>query len=365
MEIKTASVIGLGLIGGSLAKALRRVGSVNIVIGVDPDRQSLETALSEGVLDRASTSIDENIYDSDIVFICTPIDKIVDSIQKVIKAVKPGCIITDTGSIKGTLVRRIEKIDGQLNFIGGHPMCGSEKYGYEASKIHLFENAYYILTPCDKTTDEIIKIMEKIIIEIGGIPVIIDNRKHDIITGTISHVPHIISAALVNLVEELDCKEGYMQKLVAGGFKDITRISSSKPEMWQTIVLNNKEHIKQILDLFLERVRQFNYLLESDNAGEIFSFFNSAKKFRDTFTSSKVGLITPFNDISIDIEDKPGELGKLTTLLGENGINIKNINISNSREYDHGCLKITFSDIESVDKAYNLLKSHGYKVYKI
>ena len=365
MEIRAATIIGLGLIGGSLAKVLRRVSSIDNIIGIDTDEKSLEAALTEGVLDRAYLKVDKNIFDSDIVFICTPISKIEKCIEEVAQFVKPECIITDTGSIKGKITEIIESMPGQFNFVGGHPMCGSEKSGYEASRSHLFENAYYILTPCKKTSNDIIDTMEKIIIEIGGIPVIIDNRKHDAITGAISHVPHIISAALVNLVKEMDYQEGYMGKLAAGGFKDITRISSSKPEMWQNIVLSNKDQIKNILARFSEKIKQFDAWLEQDMSEEILDFFDSAKIYRDTFTSTNVGLIAPFYELSLDIKDKPGEIGKLTTLLGENNINIKNINISNSREYDHGCLRITFSDIDSVDRAYSLLKSCGFTVYRI
>ncbi len=365
MEAKTATVIGLGMIGGSLAKALRRTSCIKAVIGIDTCRETLDTALFEGVLDRAYTDIDVHITDSDIVFVCTPIDRIPELVEKVSKKVKQNCVITDTGSIKGSLISRVENIPGDFTFIGGHPMCGSEKSGYEASKGHLFENAYYILTPCAKTVKPALDLMEKIIIEIGGIPVIIEDEEHDIITGAISHVPHVISAALVNLVSQLDCSKGYMKKLAAGGFKDITRISSSSPDMWQNIVLNNKYHVKNILNKFVGQVEQLLGWLDGGKQEEILDFFKSAKEYRDRFTTKNVGLITPFYDISVDIEDKPGEIGKLATLLGGNHINIKNINVANSREYGQGCLIVTFSDSKSVDEACDVLNQNGYTVYRM
>ena len=364
MEIKSVTIIGLGVIGGSLAKALRRIDEIEEITGIDTNEDSLDKALAEGVLDRAFTIIDKNIHNSDLVFVCTPINRIIDYIEKLINIVKPSCIITDTGSIKGELVQTIESSTGQINFIGGHPMCGSEKSGYEASRRHLFENAYYILTPTNKTLDKTIEFMEKIIIAIGGIPVIINSKMHDTVTGAISHVPHVISAALVNLVQEMDYKEKYMQKLAAGGFKDITRIASAKPEMWQNIAISNKDQIKNILRHFSEKVNQFIILLDNNNSQDIYDFFDSAKRYRDSFTSRNVGLIAPFYDLSVDIEDKPGEIGKLATLLGQNEVNIKNINVSNSREFEHGCLKITFSDLDNLDRAYKLLKSYGYTVQK-
>lgn len=365
MEFKSVAVIGMGLIGGSLAKALRRLKNINTIIGIDTDEETLGIALDEGVIDEAYTGISDGIADSDMVFICTPLDKIVDSVYSLIKVVKPECIITDTGSIKSRIIKNIEDIPANFNFIGGHPMCGTEKSGYKASKAHLFENAYYILTPCSKTLGQSVDVMEKILIEIGAIPVIIEDRKHDILTGAISHVPHIISAALVNIVKEMDSEEKHMQKLAAGGFKDITRISSSNPDMWKSVVLNNKEHIREILKKFSQLIEQFMSYLDSEDKDRILGYFDSARNYRDLFNEGNVGLIAPFYDITVDMEDRPGEIGRLAMLLGENSINIKNINIINSREHDNGCLRITFPDIDSVDKACSLLKENGYRAYKI
>lgn len=364
MAIKTVTIIGMGLIGGSMAKALRRVDSIKSIIGIDTDMESLNTALSDGVLDKAYTCIDKNINSSDIVFICTPTNKTADCLKEVIKVVNTNCIITDTGSIKSCIIHQVENINGQFEFIGGHPMCGSEKSGYTASKGHLFENAYYILTPCAKTSDNAVNIMQKIINQVGGLPIVLNSKEHDNITGAISHTPHIISAALVNMIKELDSEEGYMRKLAAGGFKDITRISSSKPDMWENIVINNKTYIRSILKKFLEKINHIISWLDTSSVKEIHEFFYSAKEYRDTFASNNGGLIAPFYDMMVDIEDKPGEIGKLTTLLGTNYINIININVLNSREDDHGCLKITFSSKDSLDRAYNLLKLNGYTAYK-
>jgi prephenate dehydrogenase len=364
MGIKTVGVIGLGLIGGSLAKALRRVKGIKEIIGVDNNDKVLEIALKEGVLNKASLNIDESLKEADVVFICSPVSTIIDCINMLSKVVKPGCILTDTGSIKNQIINYVESIHDDIDFIGGHPMCGSEKYGYQASKAHLFENAYHILTPCSKTAEETTAKMEKIFIEIGAIPVIIDSRKHDVITGAISHVPHVISAILVNLIKDMDYQEGFMKTLAAGGFKDITRISSSKPEMWQSVVLRNKNNVLRILDEFSEKVNEFRNYLKDNSKEDIHRVFSSAKEYRDGFTSGSVGLIAPFHDLTVDIEDKPGEIARITTLLSQDGINIKNINIFNNREHEAGCMKITLSSMDGIEKAYNILNTSGYMVYR-
>jgi len=365
MEAKTVAIVGMGLIGGSLAKAIRKIPWIKTIIGIDTDENVLNLALKQGVLDRVSKDIDSSISDSDIVFVCTPVEKIIKCVKKLNDFIKKDCIVTDTGSIKGNIVFEIEKLNGDFVFVGGHPMCGSEKAGFEVSRGHLFENAYYILTPSEHSKETAVKVLEEIIIEIGAIPVIIDNRKHDLVTGAISHFPHVVSAAIVNTVNKLDGKENYMRTLAAGGFKDITRISSSNPEMWKNIVIKNKDNIYEILDSFVGLIKEFKDCLLRNDQDSVYKYFESAKEYRDTFSSENIGLIKPLNDITVDVKDRPGEIGRIATLLGDSNINIKNINVSNSRENEQGCLRISLSDIEGTEKACKVLKDYEYKVYRI
>ncbi|OPZ95769.1 MAG: prephenate dehydrogenase [Bacteroidetes bacterium ADurb.Bin408] len=244
-------------------------------------------------------------------------------------------------------------------------MTGTEKAGYEAGFAHLFENAYYILTPCKSTTDYALDRMFGIINAIGGIPCVLGAEEHDRITGTISHVPHIIASALVNLVRESDTHDGKMQMLAAGGFKDITRIASSSPEMWESIILSNKPHVDAILNEYVKIIERFRNSVTCDDSREIYNFFESAGKFRNSIPSNRKGLLCPVYEIVVDVVDKPGIIAKIATIIGDNNINIKNINVSNSREFEQGCLRITLPDVESMNLAYDLLHRHEYKVYKI
>jgi prephenate dehydrogenase len=182
--------------------------------------------------------------------------------------------------------------------------------------------------------------------------------------GSISHVPHIVASALVNIVKALDTKDGKMLMLAAGGFKDITRIASSNPEMWENIISSNKDHITDILDLYIGTLTDLKTHINSGDSSDIYNFFNTARNYRNLFSSSRTGLINPINELVVDVIDKPGIIGEIATILGEHKINIKNISVSNSREFENGCLKISLQDPESVEKAFALLNEAGYTAYK-
>lgn len=361
---KKVGIIGLGLIGGSLARALHERLGITRIVAVNRTREPLEQALADRMISQGFSDLDSELLDCDIIFICTPVKRALGYIDALTGRVKSGCIITDVGSTKAEIVSYVNQLDNPPCFIGGHPMAGAEKTGYSASFAHLFENAYYILTPSKGSTEDCINIMTELVRKIGAIPITLDAGQHDRITGSISHVPHIIASALVNMVRELDTADGKMQTLAAGGFKDITRIASSSPEMWENIVLSNRQPVCDILDTYIQLLQKYKGFIEEENSQEVYDFFHTSKVFRDTFSNVKKGLIQPIYDIIVDVVDKPGIIGEIATLLGCNGINIKNINVSNNREFEQGCLRITLPDAESIDCALSLLIEKGYKACK-
>jgi len=364
MENKKVSIIGLGLIGGSLAKALHERLGITDITAVNRSVESINQAVKDRCISRGFSEINEYVLDSDIIFICTPVKNTLAYLNMLAGNVKPGCIITDVGSTKGEIIKFVNSMPSPPCFIGGHPMAGTEKTGYSAGFSHLFENAYYILTPAKSATSAAVECLEELIKGIGGIPVILDAEEHDKITGSVSHVPHVIASALVNMVKNSDSPDCKMQMLAAGGFKDITRIASSSPEIWESIVLSNKEKIGEILDDFIEMLHSFKDLMESGNSSQIYEFFEQARAYRSLFPSVSKGLLVPVFEIIVDVVDKPGIIGRIASILGNNNINIKNINVSNSREFEQGCLIITLPDAESANIAFDLLGNSGYKVYK-
>lgn len=364
LEDLKVSIIGLGLIGGSLARALRERMGIKDITAVNRSTSTIEEALIDKSINRGFNELNEYVYSSDIIFVCTPVKRTIEFIEALSRKVRKECIITDVGSTKGELARYVNSMSNPPRYIGGHPMAGTEKTGYASGFAHLFENAYYVLTPCRNAPQQAVDIMQKIVKGIGAIPVVMDADEHDRVTGGISHVPHVIASALVNMVKELDTSNGSMQMLAAGGFRDITRIASSSPEMWENIVLSNKQQIRKLLEYFENILEKFKQSMEEEDSKVILDFFGRAKDFRDSMSATKKGLITPIYEIIIDVVDKPGIIGEIATILGGNNINIKNINVTNNREFEQGCLKITLSDSESVNIAFDLLAGKGYKIYR-
>jgi len=358
------SIIGLGLIGGSLAKALRRKYPDLLIAGFDKNSEYTAKALSDSVINIAPANIEDAVKDSDIIFLCTPVGTITQILMNIGIHAKDGAIITDTGSTKQNIVETADfSMPAGVHFIGGHPMTGTEHSGYHSSIPHLFENAYYILTPQANTPKSKLDALKMLLFSIGAIPIVMDAQSHDYIVGGISHLPHVIASSLVNVVDNMQDPNEYKLKLAAGGFRDITRIASSDPNMWRDISLSNKKHLQNLIASVIDGLKEFNACLEDDSTENILSFFKDAKEYRDKFKNTH--FATTYHELYVDIEDRPGHVGKVTTLLGTHDINIKNLRIINNREDEPGgCLVISLSDPDSVKESKSLLSANGFKCYE-
>ena len=356
--------IGLGLIGGSIAKAIRQYYPDYEIIAFDKNKESLALATQESVIDVAATTIDDNFYHCDYIFLCTPVSFNTAYLKQVKKYLDDNCILTDVGSVKTNIHKEVEALGIEKYFIGGHPMAGSEKSGFFNSKAMLIENAYYILTPTSKVPQEKLKQYETFVKELRSIPVILDYNEHDYVTGTISHLPHIIASTLVNFVKDSDTRDELMKNLAAGGFKDITRIASSSPTMWQHILLKNKENVSHILDEYIKSLEKAKELIDTEDAQEIYHMFDSSKNYRNSIPGASSGPIKKAYAIYCDIIDEAGGIAAIATILASNGISIKNIGIVHNREFEEGVLRIEFYDEAASKKASELLQKFRYIVYE-
>ena len=365
MDSVKIGFIGLGLIGGSIAKAIRKNYPDHEIIAFDKSRETLALAVQDNTIDTACASIDEHFGSCSYIFLCAPVACNSAYLAQLKTIINENCILTDVGSVKTSIHEEIIALDMEENFIGGHPMAGSEKSGFSNAKAHLIENAYYILTPSAGVPEEKVATYRAFVESLKALPVILDYREHDSITGTISHLPHIIASTLVNFVHDTDTKDGLMKSLAAGGFKDITRIASSSPVMWQQICLKNRDNISRILGNYIQALEQAKDLVDHSDEEALYSMFENSRDYRDSMPNSSAGPIKKQFAVYCDIIDEAGGIATIATILASNLINIKNIGIIHNREFEEGVLRIEFYDGDSSAKAAELLKKYRYVIYEV
>lgn len=356
--------IGLGLIGGSIAKAVRQYFPDYEIVAFDKNKETLALATQESVIDVAATTIDDNFRNCRYLFLCAPVSYNTAYLRQIREYLHDDCILTDVGSVKTNIHKEVEALGIERYFIGGHPMAGSEKSGYINSRAMLIENAYFVLTPTNKVSAKKIARYEKFVQDLHAIPVLLDHQEHDYVTGTISHLPHIIASSLVNFVRDTDTRDELMKNLAAGGFKDITRIASSSPTMWQHICLKNKENISRILDSYIQFLSRARKLIDQEDEQGIYRMFDTARNYRNAIPSSSAGPIKKAYEVYCDIIDEAGGIAAIATILASNNLNLKNIGIVNNREFEEGVLRIEFYDESSSKRAAKLLQKFRYIVYE-
>lgn len=364
MKLHTFGFIGLGLIGGSLAKALKRAQPDCRIMAYTRTAQTVQTPFAAHVIDIICTAPgDPRFGDCDCIFLCTPVGSNIAALTALKDVVRTDCILTDVGSVKTDIHLAAKKLGLDGRFIGGHPMTGSEKSGFAYSVPHLFENSYYIITPSEGTPPEQVDGYRALAASIGAIPLVLSYREHDFITAAISHLPHVIAAALVNTVHDLDSREELMKMLAAGGFKDITRIASSSPEMWEHICIANHDNISEVMDTFLQQMEEARKDMAAQNGAAIYQIFEKSRDYRDSFSAASLGPIKKTYRIFCDIVDESGAIATVATTLAVNGISIKNIGIVHNREFEEGALQIEFYEEEPSLHAADLLRQHRYQVW--
>ncbi|WP_284640205.1 prephenate dehydrogenase [Paenibacillus silviterrae] len=351
------AIFGVGLIGGSLALCFKGKPGVTVV-GHSNNPASVEKYMKRGVVDYATTSLEEAAADADFLFVCVPVGNLEEYLLKLTRLpLKPGCIITDVGSTKASVAAYAAGLElRDVHFIGGHPMAGKEKSGVEAATSLLFENAFYVLTPEANTPAEAYDRLVELLSWTKAHIVKLDAKSHDTIVGAISHLPHVIAVALVNQIANYNRSNDLYQLLAAGGFRDITRIASSDPIIWRDILINNKDVMLKLLSDWNLEIARFIELIQTENGEAIQEEFRLAGSFRNNLPERRKGVIHSFYDIYVDVPDHPGVIGQITMLLGNHKVNLSNIQIIESREDVPGVLRLSFGEEEHMDKALELLK---------
>lgn len=364
MSFEKVGFIGLGLIGGSIAKTIKKKYPDTTLIATARHADTIQEAHDFGTIENDTLLPLSDFADCDYIFLCTPVQQNLIYLKKLKSVIKPSCIITDVGSVKSDIHKAVTALGMEANFIGGHPMCGSEKTGFFNATEYLLENAYYIITPTAKTTPAQLEEFHALVKSLGSVPMILDYEKHDFATAAISHLPHIIASSLVNLVSDLDDEQETMRTIAAGGFKDITRIASSSPVMWQNICLSNQEQILKLLDNYIHTLEVMRTNIADADSPALLDAFTAAKDYRDSITITAKGALKNVYELYLDLIDETGGIATVATILASNNLSIKNIGIIHNREFEGGVLRLEMYDGESLALAVALLKKHHYTIYE-
>ena len=206
--------------------------------------------------------------------------------------------------------------------------------------------------------------MAEFVKALKSVPLVMSTEEHDLSTAAVSHVPHIIASSLVRLLAKTDGPEEHMKAIAAGGFRDITRIASSDPALWETIFLENRDEILRLLPSFEEEVEGYRKALKARDGEALKALFSESKEFRDSIEIRRSGAVTPVFEFNIDIKDETGAIAKISTLLAEHSISLKNIGVVHNREFEAGVLHVEFYDGNAMDAAAALLPAHGYTLHR-
>ena len=280
-KFEEITIIGPGLIGGSIGLNFKQKKLAERIIGIDTSKHNLIDALERGVIDDYKLKIDDTISKSEIIFICTPVSSINNILDKIVPFISKKNIVTDTGSVKNIFKKAtIKRINEVSNFLPGHPVAGTEHSGAKNSLINLFDGKWCILTPLNQNKSAR-KIISDIWKSLGMKIAIMTTDEHDKIMSITSHLPHLIAFTIVNTAFELDIKK--KKELInfsAGGFRDFTRIGSSDSNMWSDIFMENKKYIISTLDNFIHDLQKFRELIKNNEKEKIFEILKRTKIIR-------------------------------------------------------------------------------------
>ena len=343
---RRGQIVGTGLIGGSVALALRSAGWH--VTGTDIDAQTAERAKKLGVID--ATGIDQ---EAELTFVAVPASSLEVEIEKALKETKG--MVTDTGSVKTGGARNIN----DPRFVPGHPMAGSEQDGIEGADERIFDGAVWVLTPTEGTEDLGLRELQTVLSSMGCDVVTMTPERHDALVAIVSHVPHLTAASLMCLADDRALDDAPLLRLAAGGFRDMTRIAAGHPDIWLDICEENRDAIVTVLDEFADRISHIrDVVAESDRDG-LTDLLSQARRARTNLPSRYVRP-QDLLEIRIPIPDRKGQIANITMLAADCDVNVADIEVAHSTEGAQGVLVLVIARAE-VQRFLAVLAGQGYK----
>ena len=360
MGFQKIAILGLGLIGGSLAAAFKRKKIGAEIVGID-QTAIVEKALGKGLIDvgHEIASFRRGVRDADLVILSIPVRVILQVLPEIGAQVQDGTIITDVGSTKQEIVNKaLGCLPEGVFFVGGHPMTGSEKNGLDHADPLLFENAVYVLTENDRVPSQSLSRLTGLIESIGAKIIFLTPELHDRIAATVSHLPQLLALTLMKYASEMNEENRAYLKLAAGGFRDMTRIASSPYSMWADIFQTNEKNVVEAIDSFIEQLEISKRLLLDR---ELEPTFEKAAHSRLAVPKDTRGFLKRHYDLSVVVEDKPGVIGAIANIMAARDLNIKDIEVLKVREGDSGTLRLALESEADRAVAHALLNESGFQ----
>ncbi len=353
-------IAGVGLIGGSVALGLKQRFLAKEVIGYDSNPINLNTALGLGVVDSARLEPGDWLKETDVLVLAVPVGGLATLAAQLMPFVGPRTIVTDVGSVKAGLSDSLALLpaNARRRFVPGHPMAGSEKGGVEHASAALLENAIWVLTPTPDTDSDAIESITQMVAGLGAKPIQLDPRSHDRLVAMVSHLPYLSALALTRSLARHEDRDG-LAILAAGGFRDLTRVASGDPRMSRDMVVENKQALREALSRYRAELESLEAMLFSPEM--LLDAATEGKRMRDSLPVVRRTLFPALHELVIAIPDKPGQLARITSLLGEANINITDIEVLTVREQG-GALRLGFRLSDEALAAKPVLEAAGYEV---
>jgi prephenate dehydrogenase len=345
-----AAVIGTGLIGGSIGLALRARGWHVTGHDADPDRAA--QALAAGAIDAVGFD-----PDAQVTFVATPVDAVAKEVAAVLGQVglRADAVVTDVAGVKGPVVASV----GDPRFVGGHPMAGSEQVGLDGADGELFVGATWVLTPTATTDPGSYARLQAVVVSLGAEVVALSPEQHDALVAVVSHVPHLTAATLMNLADRKAEKHAALLRLAAGGFRDMTRIAAGQPGIWPDVCADNAPAIVEAFDVLLADLSAMRDRVANGDRAGLLDVLEHAATARRSLPSRAVRP-ERLSEIRVPVPDRPGVLSEITTLAGDLGVNIADLEIAHSAEGDRGVLVLVV-DADGSERLVEALHGRAYR----
>ena len=358
-QVRSAGIVGLGLIGGSVGLALKGRTDIERVVGFDVDARAAAGAIECGAIDEVAPSLEDAASGTDLVVVAIPVDLVPGVLDRIAGYVGPSAVVTDVGSAKAEVVGAGERCLGAA-FVGGHPMAGSERHGIDAASADLFDDAWWIVTPTPGTDSGAYATVTAVVGALGARPVALDPAAHDALVARLSHLPQLTASALVDVAIAAGDRDALLG-LAGGGFRDVTRIAASNPDLWVAVIRSNRRAVLESLGGLDRRLEAVASMITAQRWDELRSWLDRSRKARlevfakPDFGGEPVGL-------TLMVPDRPGVLAEVTTAAGELGANIEDLRIVHSTEGGQGRLELVVSGPERAESLVGALMGLGYRV---